>query len=285
MNYIKLMRPKHYMKNFLVFLPLLFSGNFFDKSNIITCLLGFVCFSFLASTIYIINDIRDKDKDKKHKTKCNRPIASGKISVKNAIIFDILLIIIIAFVCMFGKFNLLSICLVILYFIINLVYSFGAKNVPILDIVILVSGFFIRVLFGATLLNITVSNWLYLTVIAISFYLGLGKRRNEIIKSGAKSRKVLEYYNKDFLDKNMYMCLTMAIVFYSLWTTDSAVVLKNNNLLIWTVPIVIIIAMKYSMNIEGNSDGDPVEVIMKDKILILLGLIYVISLFVILYLV
>lgn len=285
MNYIKLMRPKHYMKNFLVFLPLLFSGNFFDKSNIITCLLGFVCFSLLASTIYIINDIRDKDKDKKHKTKCNRPIASGKISVKNAIIFDILLIIIIAFVCMFGKFNLLSICLVILYFIINLVYSFGAKNVPILDIVILVSGFFIRVLFGATLLNITVSNWLYLTVIAISFYLGLGKRRNEIIKSGAKSRKVLEYYNKDFLDKNMYMCLTMAIVFYSLWTTDSAVVLKNNNLLIWTVPIVIIIAMKYSMNIEGNSDGDPVEVIMKDKILILLGLIYVISLFVILYLV
>ena len=243
MNYIKLMRPKHYMKNFLVFLPLLFSGNFFDKSNIITCLLGFVCFSLLASTIYIINDIRDKDKDKKHKTKCNRPIASGKISVKNAIIFDILLIIVIAFICMFGKFNLLSICLVILYFIINLIYSFGAKNVPILDIVILVSGFFIRVLFGATLLNITVSNWLYLTVIAISFYLGLGKRRNEIIKSGAKSRKVLEYYNKEFLDKNMYMCLTMAIVFYSLWTTDSAVVLKNNNLLIWTVPIVIIIAM------------------------------------------
>lgn len=285
MNYIKLMRPKHYMKNFLVFLPLLFSGNFFDKSNIITCLLGFVCFSLLASTIYIINDIRDKDKDKKNKTKCNRPIASGKISVKNAIIFDILLIIVIAFICMFGKFNLLSICLVILYFIINLIYSFGAKNVPILDIVILVSGFFIRVLFGATLLNITVSNWLYLTVIAISFYLGLGKRRNEIIKSGAKSRKVLEYYNKEFLDKNMYMCLTMAIVFYSLWTTDSAVVLKNNNLLIWTVPIVIIIAMKYSMNIEGNSDGDPVEVIMKDKILILLGLIYVVSLFVILYLV
>lgn len=172
-----------------------------------------------------------------------------------------------------------------LYFVLNLIYSFGAKNIPILDIVILVSGFFIRVLFGATLLNISVSNWLYLTVIAVSFYLGLGKRRNEIIKSGVKSRKVLEYYNKDFLDKNMYMCLAMTIVFYSLWTTDSAVVLKNNNLLIWTVPMIIVIAMKYSMNIEGNSDGDPVEVIMKDKVLIFLGLIYVISLFIILYLV
>ena len=285
MNYIKLMRPKHYIKNFLIFLPLLFSGIFFDENNILTCLLGFICFSLISSTIYIINDIMDKDKDKKHKTKCARPIASGKISVKNAIIFDILLIIIVALICILGKFNILSVCLILLYFVLNLIYSFGAKNIPILDIVILVSGFFIRVLFGATLLNISVSNWLYLTVIAVSFYLGLGKRRNEMIKSGVKSRKVLEYYNKEFLDKNMYMCLAMTIVFYSLWTTDSAVVLKNNNLLIWTVPMIIVIAMRYSMNIEGNSDGDPVEVIMKDKILILLGLIYVISLFVILYLV
>lgn len=285
MSYIKLMRPKHYIKNFLVFLPLLFSGMFFDKNNILTCLLGFICFSLLASTIYIINDIKDKDKDKMHKTKCNRPIASGKVSVRNAIILDILLITIIVLVCILGNFNALSIYLVLLYFILNLTYSFGAKNIPVLDIIILVSGFFIRVLFGATLLNITVSNWLYLTVIAISFYLGLGKRKNEIIKIGVNCRKVLKYYNKDFLDKNMYMCLTMTIVFYSLWTTDSAVVLKNNNLLIWTVPLVIIIAMKYSMNIEGDSDGDPIEVIMKDKTLICLGLIYVISLFVILYLI
>lgn len=285
MSYIKLMRPKHYIKNFLVFLPLLFSGMFFDKNNILTCLLGFICFSLLASTIYIINDIKDKDKDKMHKTKCNRPIASGKVSVKNAIIVDILLITIIVLICILGNFNALSISLALLYFILNLMYSFGAKNIPILDIIILVSGFFIRVLFGATLLNITVSNWLYLTVIAISFYLGLGKRRNEIIKSGVNYRKVLKYYNKDFLDKNMYMCLTMTIVFYSLWTTDSVIVLKNNNLLIWTVPLIIIIAMKYSMNIEGDSDGDPVEVIMKDKVLIALGLIYMISLFVILYLI
>lgn len=285
MSYIKLMRPKHYIKNFLVFLPLLFSGMFFDKNNILTCLLGFICFSLLASTIYIINDIKDKDKDKMHKTKCNRPIASGKVSVKNAIIVDILLITIIVLICILGNFNALSISLALLYFILNLIYSFGAKNIPILDIIILVSGFFIRVLFGATLLNITVSNWLYLTVIAISFYLGLGKRRNEIIKSGVNYRKVLKYYNKDFLDKNMYMCLTMTIVFYSLWTTDSVIVLKNNNLLIWTVPLIIIIAMKYSMNIEGDSDGDPVEVIMKDKVLIALGLIYMISLFVILYLI
>lgn len=285
MSYIKLMRPKHYIKNFLVFLPLLFSGMFFDKNNILTCLLGFICFSLLASTIYIINDIKDKDKDKMHKTKCNRPIASGKVSVKNAIILDILLITIIVLICILGNFNALSISLALLYFILNLIYSFGAKNIPILDIIILVSGFFIRVLFGATLLNITVSNWLYLTVIAISFYLGLGKRRNEIIKSGVNYRKVLKYYNKDFLDKNMYMCLTMTIVFYSLWTTDSVIVLKNNNLLIWTVPLIIIIAMKYSMNIEGDSDGDPVEVIMKDKVLIALGLIYMISLFVILYLI
>ena len=117
MSYIKLMRPKHYIKNFLVFLPLLFSGMFFDKNNILTCLLGFICFSLLASTIYIINDIKDKDKDKMHKTKFNRPIASGKVSVKNAIILDILLITIIVLICILGNFNALSISLALLYFI------------------------------------------------------------------------------------------------------------------------------------------------------------------------
>ena len=95
MDYLKLMRPKHYIKNFLIFLPLLFSGKLLDFSNILKTLGGVICFSLIASSIYIINDIKDKDKDRKHKTKCNRPIASGKISVKNAIIFMVVLLILV----------------------------------------------------------------------------------------------------------------------------------------------------------------------------------------------
>lgn len=283
MNYLKLMRPKHYIKNFLIFLPLLFSGKLLNLSNILITLGGVICFSLIASSIYIINDIKDKDKDRKHKTKCNRPIASGKISVKNAIIFLFVLLILVTVLIIVINFSILSIGFLALYFILNLAYSLGLKNIPLIDIIILVSGFVIRVLFGASILSITVSNWLYLTVIAISFYLGLGKRRNEIMKTGSNTRKVLKYYTKEFLDKNMYMFLSMTIIFYSLWTTDVDIVSKSNNLLIWTVPLVIVICMRYSMDIEGESDGDPVEVIMHDKVIISLVFLYALSLITILY--
>lgn len=283
MNYLKLMRPKHYIKNFLIFLPLLFSGKLLNLSNILITLGGVICFSLMASSIYIINDIKDKDKDRKHKTKCNRPIASGKITVKNAIIFMFILLILVTVLVIVMNLSILSIGFLALYFILNLAYSLGLKNIPLIDIIILVSGFVIRVLFGASILSITVSNWLYLTVIAISFYLGLGKRRNEIMKTGSNTRKVLKYYTKEFLDKNMYMFLSMTIIFYSLWTTDVDIVSKSNNLLIWTVPLVIVICMRYSMDIEGESDGDPVEVIMHDKVIISLVFLYALSLITILY--
>ncbi len=282
-EYIKLIRPKHAIKNFLIFLPLLFSGNFFNLYNIKTTFIGFIVFTLIASSIYIINDINDKDKDAKHPKKCKRPIASGKIPVKNAIIYCILLFIIAGALIFISNMPIYSVILVLVYFGLNLGYSFGLKNIPLLDIAILVSGFVIRVLFGGSLLNITLSNWLILTILTISFYLSLGKRRNEIEKNGSNSRKVLEYYSKEFLDKNMYMFLAVAIVFYSLWTVDLNIVEKSNNLLIWTVPLVMLIAMKYSMDVESNSDGDPIEVILNDKALIGLGLIYVISLFVLIY--
>ena len=283
MNYLKLMRPKHYIKNFLIFLPLLFSGKLLDLSNILITLGGVICFSLMASSIYIINDIKDKDKDRNHKTKCNRPIASGKISVKNAIIFMFVLLILVTVLVIVMNLSILSIGFLALYFILNSAYSLGLKNIPLIDIIILVSEYVIRVLFGASILSITVSNWLYLTVIAISFYLGLGKRRNEIMKTGSNTRKVLKYYTKDFLDKNMYMFLSMTIIFYSLWTTDIDIVSKSNNLLIWTVPLVIVICMRYSMDIEGESDGDPVEVIMHDKVILSLVFLYALSLITILY--
>ena len=284
MDYIKLLRVKHYIKNFLIFIPLMFSGMLFEGNNLFKTFLGFICFSLIASSIYIINDIKDREKDKKHKIKCNRPIASGKISVSSAAILVILLLISTILITVLSHIRINSIIFLVLYFVINLGYSFGLKDVPLLDVTIIVLGFLFRVMYGASILDIEVSNWLYLTVLAASFYLALGKRRNEINKNGRSARKVLKYYNSAFLDKNMYMCLSMAIIFYSLWAIDIEIARQSNNLLIWTIPIVILVCMKYSMDIEGNSDGDPVEVILKDKVIIVLGLILVFSLFGILYL-
>lgn len=282
-DYIKLMRPKHYLKNFLIFLPLIFNGSLFVQKDLILTFIGYVCFCLLASVVYIINDINDKEKDRNHKTKRHRPIASGRVTVRQAMIEIFLLLCLLIVIVIEGHIPLSSVVLLLLYFILNVGYSFGLKNIPLLDVILLVSGFLLRGLYGASLLNITISNWLYLTVMGMSFYLGLGKRRNELKSQNQNTRNVLKYYTTDFLDKNMYMFLTMTIVFYALWTTDKQIVFQNNNQLIWTVPLIIIICMKYSMTIEDKSDGDPVEVVFKDKILLSLIILYAIIVFLIIY--
>ena len=280
-KYLKLIRVKHWIKNFLIFLPLIFSRNI-NATNILLSILGFISFSFASSIIYIINDIRDKEKDKNHPTKKNRPIAAGTISITNALIVaTLLLIITIAILIYLSTFNKFISIYIITYILINIMYSFGLKNIPLLDVFILALGFLIRVLYGGALINVEVSNWLFLTVLSISFYLGLGKRRNELIaqeKTGNTTRSVLKYYNKEFLDKNMYMCLSMTIIFYSLWCQD-----LNSDYIMSTIPIVLLICMKYSLNIESNSSGDPVEVLLKDKILMLLVGIYAIAILLTLY--
>jgi len=164
--------------------------------------------------------------------------------------------------------------------LLNVLYSKKLKDVPIVDVVILVSGFLIRLMYGGVVTNVVISRWLYLTVIMVSFYMGLGKRRNELgkEKSENNTRRVLKYYNYAFLDKNMYLSLGLAEAFYALWAIDSP-----QQELLWTVPLIIIIGMKYSLNIEGESDGDPVEVILKDKYLWVLGLIYMILVAYIIY--
>ena len=166
----------------------------------------------------------------------------------------------------------------------NIAYSFGLKNIPIIDILILSIGFLLRVFYGAIILSLNVSNWLYLTILSISFYLGLGKRRNEIDKS-KNSRKVLEQYNRNFLDKNMYMCLALTIMFYSLWCVDpiNSSKFSGVNYLLFTVPIVMIICMKYSLNIEGDSFGDPVDVVFSDKVILTLIALYGVCLLFLLY--
>lgn len=277
-SYIKLMRVKHYIKNLLIFLPLIFSLNFNNIQMNIKVLLGFIVFSLTCSIVYIINDIQDVEKDRKHPEKCKRPIASGKVSVKEAWILALVLFIIVAILCVWSEIDYKSILILLTYLAINILYSKVLKHIPLLDVIVLVACYVLRVLFGATLIGVFVSHWLYLTIISFAFYLALGKRRNEMTKSlenGTETRNVLKYYTKDFLDKNMYMCLALTIVFYSLWCVDEITITKFDiNYLIWTIPLLIIICMKYSLNIEGNSYGDPVDVILSDKVLVILILMY-----------
>ena len=284
-DFIKLIRFKHYIKNALIFAALLFSGQMLVPEKLRDCALAFISFCLVCSAIYIINDIRDKDRDARHPKKKDRPIASGRISVKAAVITAVVCLIL-SGICFAFVFNPAALILLLVYVVINLLYSFGLKKIPLVDVTILVAGFLIRVVYGAVITGIEVSGWLYLTVITVSFFMAFGKRRNELKQEGSDdTREVLKGYSLNFLDKSMYLCLAMANTFYALWTMDNATVEHyNSNRILFTVPVVLLITLKYSLNIEKEtSDGDPTEVLFHDKALLALCLLYAVLMMFLLY--
>lgn len=287
LDVIKLMRPKHYIKNFLIFVSITFDRNLFEPSVLARVLLGFAAFCLLSSTVYIFNDIRDVEADRQHEVKRNRPIASGAVPIPAAWVLGVLLFSC-ALAIQLAVFGGRGLFFFLAYFAVNLGYSLGLKHVPFLDIVLLVMGFVLRVVYGAAIVGSGTSAWVYLTVFSLSFYLGLGKRRNELMKtrdSSGSTRKVLQYYSYEFLDKFMYLCLTLAVTFYALWSADAEITAKyGTDKLIWTVPLVIILLMKYSADIESNSYGDPVDVVMHDKVLLGLGVLFGLSIVALIYL-
>lgn len=271
-SYLRLMRPKHYLKNVLVFLPLVFGGYLFNEHYLLRSVYSFLAFSFVASAVYVVNDLSDRHLDALHPKKRYRPLASGEISVPRGVIFTIALFLAAVICQYFARVTLASVGLLAFYFVINIIYSFGLKNIPIVDVAILSLGFVVRVLYGGSSVGIEVSKWLYLAILAFSFYLSLGKRRNEIRANGSATRKVNKFYTQEFLDKNMYVCLGLTVVYYSLWAIDPA---QTHKLLYITIPLVIIITMAYSLTIEGSkSDGDPVSVLLGNKLLLVLVVTY-----------
>jgi len=270
--YIQLIRPKHYLKNVLIFLPLVFGGFLFTEHYFLRAIYSFFAFSMVASVAYVINDIKDKDYDIHHSKKKNRPIAAGIISTRAAAATILALLVAAGVFQTLAGIKFSSVGLILAYLAINIAYSLGLKNLPIIDVGILSLGFVLRVLYGGYSVGINVSKWLYLAILAFSFYLALGKRRNEIRFNGTKTREVNKSYNQDFLDKNMYVCFGLTIVYYSLWAIDPA---QKHKLMFLTIPVVIVIAMLYSLTVEGSkSDGDPISVLLSSKPLLALSVFY-----------
>lgn len=288
-DFFKLIRVKHWLKNILIFLPVFFSSNILSTKCLKISLIAFIVFCLSASIVYIINDLNDLEKDKNHPIKKTRPLASGKIKLSTAIITIIVLILaslIISLYLYSITNNILVILIPIIYIVVNILYSIILKDIPIIDVSVIVLGFVLRVMYGGGVTGIEVSKYLYLMIIFGAFFLGFGKRRNEILKNGTKSRKSLDYYNHSFLDKNMYIMLSLAVVSYTLWCVDKDTISRiGNDYLFWTIPLVIIILQLYSLNIEGNSHGDPIDVFFSDKKLIVMSIIYVAIMSGILYLV
>ena len=279
-NWMKLLRPYHYIKNVIVLFPAFFSGKLVDAYVDATVVLALISFCFVSSAIYVLNDICDIENDRKDPIKCSRPLARGVISTKSAVIVAMVLLgcgFATAAIAALSFGTWTSMLLLAAYVVLNVAYSLVLKSYPISDVVIVSSGFVIRVLYGGAVLGVRVSGWLFLTVASASMFLAFGKRRNEMLRAGVCARPVLAGYTTQYLTQILYVFMALSVVFYSLW----AIQLPHVNLLNQcSILLVAIIFSEYARILELGPDGDPVGILRTSKVLMTLVTLFCALLFV-----
>ena len=264
---LKTMRLRQWTKNGFVFFALIFDKQLFQWEPFLRTLEGFFLFCLISSSVYLFNDITDIDADRKHPEKKYRPLASGKLPVNIALITAFALAV--TAIVLGYLLEPFFAGIVAMYLIINLLYSRWLKHVPILDVLIISSGFVLRVGAGVTLITVErFSPWLYMITVLFSLYIGLGKRRAEmnLLAQGASAhRKVLDGYTMPLLDQYITIVSGMTIVAYSLYTF-SAPNLPENHSMMLTIPFVVYGIFRYLQLIQtGNAAGSPDEVALKDR--------------------
>ncbi|MEO6315091.1 MAG: decaprenyl-phosphate phosphoribosyltransferase [Chitinophagaceae bacterium] len=268
--YIKLLRPKDWAKNLFLFLPVFFGGKLFDVPRVQHLVAAFFAFCFVASTVYIINDYRDIEDDKKHPKKRLRPLAAGQVKPAAALVIAALLLTTGFVLAYFADDKFRFVSILGFYFILNMGYSFGLKNIPILDILIVAIGFSLRVKSGGYVANIDVSVWLNLMVLLLALFMAIGKRRDDIIlklETGTDMRKAVKGYNVDFLNTMLSMFSAIIIMSYIMYCVSPVTIQHTGTYhLYYTAIFVIAGLMRYlQITLVQNQAGSPTDVLYKDR--------------------
>lgn len=260
------MRPKQWAKNIFIFTALIFDRKLLDLDAFLHTLAGAALFSLVASAVYLFNDIADRESDQQHPIKKNRPIASGQLPLQAAWVAGIVLLLISLPLIYLLSPAFLAIC--IIYFVLNLTYSSKLKHVPLIDVLVLASFYLLRVISGTTLIEVKrFSPWLYVVTSLFALFIGLGKRRAELIlqiKNSGDIRPVLDGYSIDLLDQLITIVSGTTIVAYSLYTF-SAENLPDNHSMMLTIPFVLYGIFRYIYLIHGGEGGAPEDIALSDR--------------------
>lgn len=265
---LNLMRPKQWVKNGFVLAPLVFSGAFLDVGAISHVFLAVLLFCVASSATYIINDMKDIERDRRHPKKSkSRPLAAGIVSVPAALI----LLAALNAVLVWGWFFAPRVVMVIVaYLLLNIAYTFVLKHQPVVDIFTIAIGFVLRVYAGAMALDVPVSSWMFITTLCLALYLAAVKRRQELSQSGADGRKVLEKYTVSLVDRYAEMSATGALLFYSMF------VMSAKPELVITVPLVLFGLFRYWFVVEALDGGEsPTDALLADWQLLITVLLWV----------
>jgi len=282
---IKTIRPKQWAKSAFIFTALIFDRKLLDLNSFLHTLAGAILFSLLASAVYTINDISDLEADRNHPTKKLRPIASGELPVNVAWALGIGLIIIALPLAYLLSSSFLLIC--VIYLILNLLYSNWLKHVPLIDVIVLASFYVLRVTAGVTLIEVKrFSPWLYVVTTLFALFIGLGKRRAELVMQQSEtsgSRPVLDGYNINLLDQLINIVSSTTIVAFSLYTF-SAPNLPENHSMMLTIPFVVYGIFRYLYLIQIGQGGAPEDIALTDRPLQIAIFLWSLSILIIFYL-
>jgi len=280
------LRPTQWIKNFLIFAGLIFAQKLLDFSLLMKTIFGFFLFSFSAGSLYIINDIKDYEKDRLHPKKKERPIASGKISKQEGLIFALILL----FVSLYLSY-LLSLpffLILLLYIGLSFLYTLFLKEIVILDVIVVAIFFLLRAWAGTLLINVSLSEWLFVCTILLALFLALTKRKSEIFllnNSANSHRKVLKNYSHDFIDQMISVTTASSLIAYAIYTVAPETVhkFKTKNLVL-TLPFVIYGIFRYLYLIYHKRFNDnPDRAFVKDIPLLVDIFLWLICVIVIIY--
>lgn len=270
MALIRLMRPKHWIKNSFVLAPLMFTGAFLNPELLCHALLASLLFCLASSASYIVNDIHDVEQDRQHPKKLkSRPLAAGIVSIPAALTLLVTLYAILAVGWLFAPKVIL---VIVAYLLLNLAYTFVLKHQPVLDIFTIAIGFVLRVYAGAVALDVPLSPWMFITTLCLALYLAAIKRRQELSQGGAEARKVLEKYSVALTDRYAEMSATGALIFYSMFVMSKT----ENPQLVMTLPLVLFGLFRYWYVVETLDGGEsPTDALLTDWPLLLTTVLWV----------
>ncbi|HET6272526.1 MAG TPA: decaprenyl-phosphate phosphoribosyltransferase [Bacteroidota bacterium] len=286
-SYLKLIRPKQWLKNFFIFAPLIFAKELFQEKPLLATLEAFFAFCFTASAVYIINDIADIDADRAHPEKRHRPLAARAMPLAHAYGLIIVLLGLVVVLALQARFQFV-VCLGA-YFVMNLAYSFKLKEVVLLDVFIIATGFMLRVLGGAYAIDVEVSSWIVLCTLFVSLFLGFAKRRGEILLNQeiapSTERTVLFHYRVEFIDQMLTIAAAGTVISYALYTVAPRTLeLFGTDKVIYTTMFVIYGIFRYLYLIHTtNSTENPTNAVTADLPILATGILWILCCVLLIY--
>ena len=287
---LRLIRPKQWIKNMFVFIPMFFAGELFDLHSLCLCAVTFLAYSFMASSIYCYNDIVDADADRRHPVKCHRPVASGAVSVRLAYtLMAFLAVLSVAVVLLLPPEVMANVLAVVLfYYLLNLSYCSKLKQYAIVDVCIVAFGFVLRILAGGFACEVTPSNWLVIMTFLLTLFMSFAKRRDDVLRmneTGEPPRKNTVRYNLTFINQAITITASVTLVCYIMYTVSPEVTERfDTPYLYLTFVFVLLGLLRYiQIAVVDKKSGDPTKVILHDHFSQMIVVAWVLSFLLMIY--